>query len=1617
MRKNLVPTFLLLSVLSLCMIFCSCIVKNEQNGSEATVSSVSVVDSTVPTDAVRGEVDVTLIQIEVKYSDGKTQKITMDPSMLTEESTRLLDRVGTHLFTIVYQNKTAKFQMAIHDKDVTYYSLRIYGGVPTFVNGKKLDNVPVLNGDYYENVYPDGTVVTVQWIDDGNNFSYWTANDLQVGTESIIDVVVDGNLVYRPYSAASVSTVSFKTYCSSVLQSITTNVLYEKDIPAIYRENYIFYGWTTDNISEAEALSGYAHSIVSFPYEIGRNVTFYASWIPMGVVYTLCGSGADAHYEVTGYEGSASTLDIPSKYNGLDVTVVHADAFSGKNAEKLKSISLPASLTTVEAGAFKNCTHLAELKVTGSGRYRSEEGVLITSDGRELVAYPANKVCAEYVVPGSVETVDAYAFYNAVVGAVKLSSATSRLGLKCFDSVHIDHVDFSSVNPVGFISENTVFNQKIDKVLFSANNFGSFRSFPVISAVGAKAVSSVDSVNDVYAYAYEEGDGQTVTLLYRVVSDKNLLDDTDAGNYDTAEILGLYREATTFAIPIRLAQSGGEAYYVTSFADNAMKDCTSLSNVVISFSSRLARVGDDAFIDTPWLKNRNSDVIQANDIVFKYLGSSETFVMGTNIKKIAEGAFKNNKTLKYVNIGTNASLETIGAYAFANCSSFRGFICEANPLGEGVYLKYMTEKIGEYAFYGTAVTALKLQTSTPQQLNLLTSVGEYAFGNCKYLKDVTISASTRLIASTAFTGCVSLCGFIMDEIVANPRFEVYEGILYGRDGEKNYSLFAYPAGRLDGEFDPSYVRTYGYGLEYDLSGYMGSSDVDVGSVYFNGVKKDLYLIVCTTEEWETHYDTQTETYSLRFADGKLLKPSSEVRQLRDGSFIADGDYYFSVDISGMGPTPLLYDEVKDAFYYYPVVRYYADDLNVTSSLYDTFDESSSLGSDVGEFSVQGRNYRVYLKVKEGILIRSGRDNVPLNETTGQKLKQTTSVYYNEDGTFDESDVNGEFYFYFYYSDISSKKTVLLYDPDKGSYYFTGHLNVTSIGENAFSYSSVAAVNISPLIRSIGQNAFDVPGLMYLKFNSNPASFFFDEITGDYKPKNVYMSDKVAFSDKELFFGAAYRDRMDEIIATDSYEFFFADEDRSILYAVGSEDNNLYVVRASRVDEQIVIPEIVYSEGVSMAQVKKVLPYAFYGVYLRGVVVRGVDSLASHAFSEAHNLTRLYVETDFINDVQTDTFGETFHNGMYIYDSQNGLNLYKGSNWVPAGTLFTYRDQYGAEQSYCPYLILNDDKKPFAVITYVDDVGETKTVGILYGNVTTTNVSSIQETIARTGYDISGWEDGDGNIIDSNVDYDIPYNQVLSCVWSAQTYTVYFVVTEGEVKKVVDGGEIALPAKRNETTGIVTYQSTVTYDEEYFFVLSGFDRRRTVFSCWKDNDDTRYGSSSQALIWDTVVDGRVIYLYPVTEARTYKLKYVVGGDVTVESTEKYLTFGATEYYLDVPTTTGYSFAGWYFVNENGNKVVLTNERGRSRIAWDYSDKDEYEVYALWNTVLVYPEGDEVSLNYGDTYKLTVPSAETFDGWYIRMNGVDVRITDEHGDGIGTWTFDGKEEYDLFYRMDE
>jgi hypothetical protein len=70
-------------------------------------------------------------------------------------------------------------------------------------------------------------------------------------------------------------------------------------------------------------------------------------------------------------------------------------------------------VTSIGDGAFAGCSSLSAIEVdAGNAQYCSVNGILFSKDGKTLVAYPAGRRAATYIIPAGVSSIGNWAFYG-----------------------------------------------------------------------------------------------------------------------------------------------------------------------------------------------------------------------------------------------------------------------------------------------------------------------------------------------------------------------------------------------------------------------------------------------------------------------------------------------------------------------------------------------------------------------------------------------------------------------------------------------------------------------------------------------------------------------------------------------------------------------------------------------------------------------------------------------------------------------------------------------------------------------------------------------------------------------------------------------------------------------------------------------------------------------------------------------------------------------------------------------------------------------------------------------------------------------------------------------------
>ena len=408
---------------------------------------------------------------------------------------------------------------------------------------------------------------------------------------------------------------------------------------------------------------------------------------------------------------------------------VYTNAF--QRAAYLTKITLPASLkespSTAEFNGYTSAQNLKEIAVAaGNTAFKSVDGVLLSADGKKLIAYPNGKAGSPSNNPA----------YQGVTGQPNASVYKIPDGVES-----IEQAAFAQVNGLTAIELNGV--KKLAKGAFDkAVKLRNVLLGPSVDTIedGAfggnndLAAFDVDSANPNYAAA----DG----VIYTKNKEELVLFPAGkAGEYTTLP--------TTKKIRKR-------AFY---YAQKVTK---------VNFNSNLEEIDNDAFQATTKLENITFEAPAKIKTIgtFAFQGSGLTELdIPASLEVVSWSAFGSTK-LKKVTVADGSQLQSINTSAFNGCKDLEEFTFEGSSTLNKIQVDAFSgdDKLKSFVI-PEKVTVLErgafngasgLETITFKQPATMTVIGEGAFQNAKALKKIELPSTVTTISKDAFNTCSSL---------------------------------------------------------------------------------------------------------------------------------------------------------------------------------------------------------------------------------------------------------------------------------------------------------------------------------------------------------------------------------------------------------------------------------------------------------------------------------------------------------------------------------------------------------------------------------------------------------------------------------------------------------------------------------------------------------------------------------------------------------------------------------------------------------------------------------------------------------------------------------------------
>ena len=441
---------------------------------------------------------------------------------------------------------------------------------------------------------------------------------------------------------------------------------------------------------------------------LSQNLSAY-DFIKDGIAYNFI-SVSDRTVEVTyiNYSNSYSGIvSIPStvNYSGKTYAVIAIGNSAFFGCKDLTNIELPNSINSFKSGAFCNCSELADITIPNS----------VTEIGENVFSGCTN--FTKVFIPKSVKSIGPYCFN----GLNKITSVITE-----------SDADFSKTE-LFIIKDN--FRYKVlkkDSVAVSSNSYsGDIVILETVSAGNTFTVSSIDNkaFNDCWKVT-------SVTIPSSIQS---------VGDFAFSQC-----HKTKFLFINNR---------ITSYGQHAFNYCQALTD--INIPNEVKYIGDGAFggcIKLKYNESENAYYIGNKENPYLVLIKSvsqniDTCIINETCRFIHSYAFSNCTNLTNLTVPSNVN--SIGSYAFTNV---KNIIYSGNATGSPWGALNVNGYVdGDFVFADEAKTQLTAYIGSGGDVVIpdgVSTIGKYAFYNCKGLTSISIPSSVTSIEESAFYGCI-----------------------------------------------------------------------------------------------------------------------------------------------------------------------------------------------------------------------------------------------------------------------------------------------------------------------------------------------------------------------------------------------------------------------------------------------------------------------------------------------------------------------------------------------------------------------------------------------------------------------------------------------------------------------------------------------------------------------------------------------------------------------------------------------------------------------------------------------------------------------------------------------
>ena len=486
---------------------------------------------------------------------------------------------------------------------------------------------------------------------------------------------------------------------------------------------------------------------LNLPYfltSIGDKAFFGCSSLtgPLNLPYSLTSIGDRAFFRCSGLTGQ---LTIPQSVTSIgDAAFYNCYGFTGP-------LTIPNSLTSINNGTFEYCTGFTSLSIPNT----------VTSIGPSAF-FGCQGLGGSLIIPNSVSSIGSIAFRNCynLTSLFVFAEAPPTMGTNAFAGFYVPlHVPCESVDAYQTAEGWSDFSQIIGMCLPGTITVAVDPSEGgEVTGAGSYEIGSnctvIATPNNGYGFAYWTENGNVVSddAIYSfIVTGERLL---------TAHFV-LLEGNIVFVDPF--VKEICIYYWDTNYdGELSYEEAAAVTNLYWAFSMMPITSFDELQYFT--------GLTAIEDEEFQYCESLVSIMIPNSVTSIANNAFFDCRSLQSIFIPK--SVTSIGIFAFSNCDVLQQIMvhpdnivydsrneCNAiietstNTLMIGCVTTIIPDSvttIGDYAFNNCRGSGSLIIPDA------VTSIGEGAFNCCSGFTSVTFGNSVTTIGNHAFCGCTGL---------------------------------------------------------------------------------------------------------------------------------------------------------------------------------------------------------------------------------------------------------------------------------------------------------------------------------------------------------------------------------------------------------------------------------------------------------------------------------------------------------------------------------------------------------------------------------------------------------------------------------------------------------------------------------------------------------------------------------------------------------------------------------------------------------------------------------------------------------------------------------------------